>query len=173
MSYLESASHLHVFNRINSLYLSMHLLSPIFTENFAFDLYDTDHSGNIDIEEAQFMVKDIYGEEFEHNVFAKRAYQKLAELEISKIDFPTFVEFSHKHKAMLYPAFSLQMSLKKYIMGNSFWHKQAINRLKLSNGKYRTVTDLIGKTNFHRKRQLHERKSNLVNMYVLHNVHLI
>ena len=110
------------------------------------------------------MVKDIYGEEFEHNVFAKRAYHKLAELELSTIDFPTFVEFSHKHKAMLYPAFALQMSLKKYIMGHSFWHRQAINRLKMSNGSYRTVTAIIGRNDFHKSRKLHKRNSDLINM---------
>ena len=140
-----------------------------FIEHFAFDLYDADHSGHIDIEEAQFMVKDIYGEEFEHNVHARRAYHKLAELEVSKIDFPTFLEFTHKHQAMLYPAFALQMSLKKYIMGVSFWQRQAQHRLRISNGEYKTVTDLIGKTNFHKKRQLHKRDSDLINMYVTLN----
>lgn len=133
-------------------------------EHFAFDLYDTDNSGHIDIEEAQFMIKDIYGEEFEHNVFAKRAYQKLSEIDLDRIDFKAFAAFSHKHRAMLYPAFALQMNLKKYIMGTKFWHRQAINRLKLSNGQYRTVTDIIGKTNFHRSRKLHKRNSDLINM---------
>lgn len=135
-------------------------------EHFAFDLYDTDNSGHIDLEEAQFMIKDIYGEEFEHNVFAKRAHQKLAELELEKIDFPVFSEFSHTHRAMLYPAFALQMNLKKYIMGAKFWHRQAINRLKISNGKYKTVTDIIGKENFHKHRKLHKRNSDLINMWV-------
>jgi hypothetical protein len=110
------------------------------------------------------MIKDIYGEEFEHNVFAKRAHHKLAELELSKIDFPAFLAFTHKHKAMLYPAFSLQLNLKKYIMGSAFWHRQAINRLKISNGKYRSVTDIIGKKNFHRHRKLHKRNSDLINL---------
>jgi hypothetical protein len=70
---------------------------------------------------------------------------------------------------MLYPAFALQMSLKKYIMGVSFWQRQAQHRLRISNGEYKTVTDLIGKTNFHKKRQLHKRDSDLINMYVTLN----
>ena len=136
----------------------------IYAEHFAFDLYDTDHSGHIDIEEAQFMVKDIYGEEFEHNAYAKRACHKLAELDMSKIDFETFHAFSQKHKAMLYPAFALQVSLKKYIMGNSFWRKQARNRLRISGGKYKPVVEIIEKKDFHRKRKLHRRDSDLINM---------
>lgn len=140
-------------------------VEDIHFEHFAFDLYDADHSGNIDIEEAQFMVKDIYGAEFEHNVHAKRAYHKLAELEISKIDFKAFAAFAHKHPAMLYPAFALQMNLKKYIMGNAFWHRQAQHRLQISQGQYRTVTDLIGRDNFHGSRKLHRRTSDLTNMF--------
>lgn len=134
-------------------------------EHFAFDLYDIDHSGNIDIVEAQFMVKDIYGEEFEHSVHAKRAYAKLAELDISVIDFPTFSAFSNKHKAMLYPAFALQMNLKKYIMGESFWRRQAQNRLKISGGQYKRVVEIIGKAESHKKRKTYKRDSDFVNMF--------
>lgn len=154
---------LFTFHLCHSLYLSIYF-SLLFLEHFAFDLYDADNSGNIDIEEAQFMVKDIYGAEFEHNVHAKRAYHKLAELELSKIDFQTFLKFTHKHQAMLYPAFALQMSLKKYIISTSFWHRQAQHRLKLSGGEYQTVTELIGKNNFHKKRKLFKRTSDLTNM---------
>jgi Ca2+-binding EF-hand superfamily protein len=60
------------------------------SERFAFDLYDTDDSGNIDLEEAQHMIKDIYGEQYESNSRAKLAYQKLAELELFSISFRTF-----------------------------------------------------------------------------------
>lgn len=132
-----------------------------FFEHFAFDLYDTDNSGHIDITEAQYMIKDIYGEEFEHNAFAKKAHQKLAQLDTSTIDFQTFHNFSINHKAMLYPAFALQLGLRKYIMGNSFWHKQAVNRLKMSGGKYKSVIEIIERKDFHSKRKLHKRDSEL------------
>jgi Ca2+-binding EF-hand superfamily protein len=39
---------------------------------FAFDLYDQDKSGYVDVKEAKHMVKDVYGEKFEQNVHAKR-----------------------------------------------------------------------------------------------------
>ena len=110
------------------------------------------------------MVKDIYGEEFERNPHAQRAYHKLAQLDVSNIDFKVFLDFTKKHKAMLYPAFALQMSLKKYIMGNSFWHRQALNRLRMSNGKYMTVTDIIGRNDFHQKRKLYRRESDITSM---------
>lgn len=113
-------------------------------EQFAFDLYDKDSSGTIDVSEAQFMLKDIYGEDFERSPRAKKVYQKLAELEISEINFPVFMEFTQKHKAMLYPAFALQLSLKKYIMGTAFWKKQAAARLMLCRGQYQTIEEIIG-----------------------------
>jgi Ca2+-binding EF-hand superfamily protein len=39
---------------------------------FAFDIYDKDHSGYIDLKEAQSMVKDVYGTKYDQNVHAKR-----------------------------------------------------------------------------------------------------
>jgi Ca2+-binding EF-hand superfamily protein len=54
-------------------------------ERFAFDLYDKDDSGTIDLEEAQHMVKDIYGVRFETNPRAKLAYSKLKELDLFSI----------------------------------------------------------------------------------------
>jgi Ca2+-binding EF-hand superfamily protein len=40
---------------------------------FAFDIYDQDRSGYIDLKEAQNLVKDVYGTKFEQNVHAKRS----------------------------------------------------------------------------------------------------
>lgn len=39
---------------------------------FAFDIYDQDKSGYIDLKEAQSLVKDVYGQKYELNVHAKR-----------------------------------------------------------------------------------------------------
>lgn len=89
------------------------------------------------------MVKDIYGSGFETNPRAKLAYQKLSELDLFSITFKTFSKFVHKHQAMLYPAFTLQVNLIKYIMGASFWKRQAANRAIISRGKYRQITDII------------------------------
>jgi hypothetical protein len=118
---------------------------------YAFDLYDNDKSGIIDICEAQFMVKDIYGKDFERSARAKKVYHKLAELELSELNFQTFLDFTQSHKAMLYPAFALQLSLKKYIMGKAFWKRQALRRLKFSNGRYRTFKDILGEDLFEKQ----------------------
>ena len=141
--------------KLNLFYCFIH------AEHFAFDLYDIDQSGIINISEAQFMVKDIYGEEYEHNVHARRACQKLTELDISTIDFPTFSAFVQKHKAILYPAYTLQLNLKKYVMGLKFWHRQAQNRLRISRGMYINAARLLGKKNFG-TRKLYKRKPELL-----------
>lgn len=38
---------------------------------FAFDLYDTDHNGQISLEEADFMIEDVFGQQWESNDLAK------------------------------------------------------------------------------------------------------
>jgi hypothetical protein len=114
-------------------------------ERFAFDLYDKDDSGTIDLEEAQHMIKDIYGDQFDTNPRAKLAYKKLLDLDLVSISFRTFSIFVHKHQAMLYPAFTLQVNLINYIMGKKFWEKQSANRVVLSRGRYRSVIDIIAK----------------------------
>mmetsp|Transcript_479 Transcript_479/g.1123 ORF Transcript_479/g.1123 Transcript_479/m.1123 type:complete len:343 (-) Transcript_479:904-1932(-) len=121
-------------------------------EHFAFDLYDTDNSGVIDVSEAQFMLKDIYGEDFDRSPRARKVHQKLDDLGMTEIDFPAFRDFTHKHKAMLYPAFALQLSLKKYIMGKAFWKQQAKNREKICGGKYKTIQAIIGEELFEKQK---------------------
>lgn len=39
---------------------------------FAFDLYDQDKSGHIDLDEAKHLIKDVYGSKFEENIHARR-----------------------------------------------------------------------------------------------------
>ena len=90
------------------------------------------------------MLRDIYGEEFERSSRAKRVYQKLTELEIAEINIAVFTEFTNKHKAMLYPAYGLQLNLKRYIMGVSFWKKQSAVRLAIGKGKFMAIRDIIG-----------------------------
>lgn len=99
----------------------------------------------MELEEAQHMVKDIYGVDFEKNPRAKLAYQKLAELDLQAIDFQTFSRFIRKHHAILYPSFVLQVNLVKYILGKKFWKKQAANRVIISRGMYRNILDIINR----------------------------
>lgn len=120
-------------------------LSDNMFEHFAFELYDIDHSGNIDMSEANLMVKDMYGEDLEHNFHAKLALQKLHELDVNCLEFPAFFDFVRAHKAMLYPAYSLQLNVKKYFLGKSFWKRQARNRRLMSNGQYKSVVDILGR----------------------------
>lgn len=124
-------------------------------EHFAFDLYDTDNSGIIDVSEAQFMLKDIYGEEFDRSPRARKVHQKLDDLGMAVMDFPVFRDFTHKHKAMLYPAFALQLTLKKYIMGKAFWKRQAQNREKLCRGEYKTIQAILGEELFEKQKGGH------------------
>lgn len=41
---------------------------------FSFDLYDTDHNGQISLEEADFMIEDVFGQQWESNDLAKATH---------------------------------------------------------------------------------------------------
>jgi hypothetical protein len=80
---------------------------------FAFDLYDKDSSGVLDVEEVQQMLKDVYGKSYQSNGNAKRVFSKIEELKTvdGLIDIDTFRKFTSKQQALLYPAFEVQVAL--------------------------------------------------------------
>lgn len=60
-----------------------------------------------------------------------------------EVDLPRFLEFTRTHHSLLFPAFQLQLSLKKALLGVSFWEKHAERRVKVSKDKYIKIKDLL------------------------------
>lgn len=110
---------------------------------FAFDLYDLDKSGNIDLDEAQTLIKDVYGAKFEQNVHARKTYNKLGALDSKQIDLETFKEFSRKHQALLYPAFEMQTRFQKCVVGNDFWAVFSRQRVKVFKDRYVPIGEIL------------------------------
>mmetsp|Transcript_1741 Transcript_1741/g.2724 ORF Transcript_1741/g.2724 Transcript_1741/m.2724 type:complete len:509 (-) Transcript_1741:189-1715(-) len=110
---------------------------------FAFDLYDQDKSGYIDVPEAQHLIKDVYGEKFHMNTHAKRVYYKIQELDKDLIDIETFQRFAEKHPALLYPAFEMQTRFQRKVIGPPFWHALIRARVRMFKDRYVPIKDIL------------------------------
>ena len=111
---------------------------------FAFEIYDEDSSGNLDHEEIEQIVKDLYGRRgFKRNKSAQKCVEQLKAMEWysgsgneltagdSTIDFKSFHLFSKNHPTLLYPAFMMQYDLQSKVLGSGFWQCAAEQRKEL------------------------------------------
>lgn len=73
-----------------------------------------------------------------------RVAKDLDELEAKgDVGLDEFLEFSRTHHSLLWPAFQMQLALKKKMMGIGFWQTHSERRVKLSKSKYVRITDLL------------------------------
>lgn len=113
---------------------------------FAFDLYDNDNSGEIDIGEVELLLKEVYGREFQSNTHAQTIMAKLrgSELGLARnINVDQFREFCRTHPAVLYPAFVLQTQMQEKILGSKFWIACSNARVALSSGAYVDIAAIL------------------------------
>lgn len=113
---------------------------------FAFDLYDNDNSGGIDVHEVELLLKEVYGQEFRASTQAQTIMTKLRGGHLGPekiIDINRFREFCRTHPAVLYPAFVLQTQMQGKIMGHKFWDECSRTRVELSNGTYIKISELL------------------------------
>ena len=116
---------------------------------FAFDLYDNDSSGAIDVDEIELMLKEVYGKSAKTSSQAKHLLAALEKDYGNKsasnctIDKTQFSDFVRRNPGLLYPAFQLQQKLQQSICGVGFWEDLAQTRIKLSGGAYVHVSSMI------------------------------
>ena len=116
---------------------------------FGFDLYDNDSSGNIDIDEIELMLKEVYGKSLKTSSQAKHLMAALEKDYGNKntaqcsVDKAQFSEFVRRNPGLLYPAFQLQQKLQSSMCGVGFWEDLAQTRIKLSGGAYVHVSSMI------------------------------
>lgn len=115
---------------------------------FAFDLYDNDASGRIEVNEVELMLKEVYGEGYDSSVHAPYLMNKVQKLTSGSdrcISVEQFALFSKENPALLFPAFEMQRKLQKKIMGLQFWDKHLNRRIKLTEdgGTYISVKQIL------------------------------
>ena len=120
-------------------------LGPSALMLFAFDLYDSDSSGNIDKDEMKMMLKEVYGDGFENNDFAQRILAKIDGFEIDgeDIDIRRFKEFTKRYPGLLFPCFKMQVHLQQRILGERFWTKVTTKRLKMNTGAVLSIDSVL------------------------------
>jgi hypothetical protein len=62
---------------------------------------------------------------------------------IGEIDLEIFLEFSRTHHSLLFPAFQMQLYLRKKVLGVYFWNSHCDRRIKISKNKYVKISDLL------------------------------
>jgi len=124
-------------------------LTPSTLDMFAFSLYDMDGSGYLSATEVEAMMHDIYGNsrdsKVESKFLTKNIIQDLHRKERNGDEFnlDDFRAFARDHQALLFPAFQMQFTLQRKVMGYAFWKKHAKRRIALSNGSYVTVENFL------------------------------
>lgn len=114
---------------------------------FAFDLYDNDNSGEIDIGEVELLLKEVYGREFQASTQAQTIVANLKGKDLGglekNINVEVFREFCRTHPAVLYPAFVLQQQMQEKILGTKFWNACSNSRVQLSSGKQVGISEIL------------------------------
>lgn len=111
---------------------------------FAFDLYDTDSSGELSIEEVDKMIREVYGSEIHKNPRLVGVLKTLRDNNwTSVVDLEKFRGFARQNQGILFPAFLLQQKIQNAILGRRFWGKISKRRIKLTNGVYVPVAKLM------------------------------
>jgi len=119
---------------------------------FAFDLYDGDSSGKIDVSEVGGILKEIYGSQFMYNPNAQRIFQNFLNHEkfcpltadgSDELGIRQFSEFVNCHPSLLWPAFQIQETLRENFGGKSMWAKLSRIRIELSHGEYIDVNQIL------------------------------
>lgn len=111
---------------------------------FAFDLYDTDSTGELSPEEIEGMLFDLYGKQARTHPQAKQITKELRILDSkATINVDRFRAFVTTHPALLFPAFQMQLALRQHVLGVRFWQRCAQKRIKLVNGTRITVGTLL------------------------------
>ena len=121
---------------------------------FAFELYDEDQSGSIDIDEMTLMLKDVYGKKALRT--SKQALHVLSKIKVLgggltnaaviEISYPLFLDFCNKHPALLFPAFHLQLTLQTRIIGRRFWESLEKKKHKIMREAANSSGDAVNST---------------------------
>lgn len=108
--------------------------------SFAFCIFDLDDSKTLDVAEIRNMAVMVYGNKTDRvdNVLEKL----MAECdEFGVVGKKAFVEFTKKYPLSLFPAFAMQQTLRRNIIGVTHWDEATEARNKNFSGK--TIFDII------------------------------
>ena len=91
--------------------------------DFAFDIFDTDDSEELNESEAAAMVSAIYGGK-KLDVQLQRLLKKIDKSRDGIISKKEFLMAAKQYPALLFPAYSMQACLRSAIGGTKFWEQK-------------------------------------------------
>jgi len=96
---------------------------------FAFSLFDHDNSNVLDIMEVRNLVDSVYGENH-GNQRVERVLKLLDADGNGQINLQEFILYNKKYPILLYPAFQIQSTIRRKVLGDTFWKKAEVEREK-------------------------------------------
>ncbi|KAJ1433788.1 hypothetical protein B484DRAFT_7812 [Ochromonadaceae sp. CCMP2298] len=104
---------------------------------FTFDMYDSDGSETLQLEEIDTMLEDVYGHKkdvLHHTPLVRNVITQLyklqedAAMKSAGLGSDEFVKFTRYHHGLLYPTSQMQAALRGRVLGAAFWMRQMRRR---------------------------------------------
>jgi len=110
---------------------------------FAFQMFDSDSSGFIEIDEIEELVKSVQGNNYEKGImrFVRSILRDCDKNGDGKISMRELVHLNKQLSSLFLPAFAFQLRLREEFYGNGFW--LAVARKRQSENRCKNVKQLI------------------------------
>ena len=112
--------------------------------DFVFDLYDADGSKDLDKEEVQQLIMDLFGENYTKNLDAIRVNREISNLKKGQcVDVEMFHTLAKLTDSLLNPAKEMQHKLIQVVLGPEFWMRHKKRRAETySSRRYLRVNEI-------------------------------
>jgi hypothetical protein len=108
---------------------------------FSFSLYDLDGSNVLENYEVNLLIETVYGRKIDQHEKVGKVLEKLDKNSDGKVTIDEFILFAKHYPLILYPAFTIQETLRSKIEGENYWISKMQDRTK--KWKDATVFDIL------------------------------
>jgi len=110
---------------------------------FAFELFDLDFSGCLDVKEIEKLTKYVCGGKKNVDKRVSKVIKMMDDDKDGEVSLAEFVKYNRKFPVLLFPAFNMQQKMRKAFFGEKFWETQSLNvrKIKISTG--RSVSSVV------------------------------
>jgi Ca2+-binding EF-hand superfamily protein len=125
---------------------------------FAFQLYDREGKGLLNVADVKHMLLELFGKDFERNSLARDLTRQLLEMDYkgnpttSGITAVKFAKVASKAKNLLYPAFKLQNAIQHKIFSERYWLEKTDERSRLQAEGVLDIREVLDMVNEGRRR---------------------
>jgi len=110
---------------------------------FAFDLFDSDLSGFLDMSEVYEMLAEVYGDSYDQNHRLTSLMRELDSNGDEQVGFDEFKRINEDYPSMLFPTYRMQRHLRDKVFGEDFWVEQLRSRLQLGTAASPSIWEIL------------------------------